>query len=154
MNTLTVIYRCSKVSKAELLNINPRTVWLSFNCDIFLFQERLSCCKQAKRSWVIPSSEFCMQILSTQQPNLIGRTSDGVMVSKLDWQTFTSEFESHKMPHSYDLVPYISKKLCILLQWNLIWATWKWKPLSFICLWKFVGWVWFGFMAYQPLKVI
>ena len=35
-------------------------------------------------------------------------TSGGVMVSK---QTFMSEFKSHWVPHSYHLVPYLSKKL-------------------------------------------
>ena len=35
----------------------------------------------------------------------------GVMVSKLDWQTYTSEFESHWVPLSYVLVPHLSKKL-------------------------------------------
>ena len=33
-----------------------------------------------------------------------------VIVSKLDLQTYTSEFESHCVPHSYGLVPYLSKK--------------------------------------------
>ena len=39
------------------------------------------------------------------------------MVSKLDWQTYTSEFESHWVPHSYGLVPHLSKKLSKLLQY-------------------------------------
>ena len=34
----------------------------------------------------------------------------GVMVSKLDLQTYTSEFESHWAPLSYGLVPHLSKK--------------------------------------------
>ena len=38
--------------------------------------------------------------------------SGGVMVSKLDKQTYTSEFESHWVPISYGLVPNLSKKLC------------------------------------------
>ena len=33
------------------------------------------------------------------------------MVSKLDEQTYTSEFESHWVPLSYGLVPHLSKKL-------------------------------------------
>ena len=33
------------------------------------------------------------------------------MVSKLDKQTYTSEFESHWVPLSYGLVPHLSKKL-------------------------------------------
>ena len=37
--------------------------------------------------------------------------SGGVMVSKLDKQTYTSEFESHWVPLSYGLVPHLSKKL-------------------------------------------
>ena len=41
---------------------------------------------------------------------LVG-TSGGVMVSKLDWQAYMSEFESHWVPLSYGLVPHLSKKL-------------------------------------------
>ena len=37
--------------------------------------------------------------------------SGSVTVSKLDLQTYTSEFESHWVPHSYGLVPHLSKKL-------------------------------------------
>ena len=33
------------------------------------------------------------------------------MVSKLDEQIFMNEFESHWVPHSHSLVPYLSKKL-------------------------------------------
>ena len=33
------------------------------------------------------------------------------MVSKLDLQTYTSEFESHWVPLSYGLVPHLTKKL-------------------------------------------
>ena len=40
---------------------------------------------------------------------------DGVMVSKLDEQSFMSEFESHWVPNSYDLVSHLSKKLSKLL---------------------------------------
>ena len=35
----------------------------------------------------------------------------GVMVSKLDLQTYTNEFESHWVPHSYGFVPHLSKML-------------------------------------------
>ena len=35
-----------------------------------------------------------------------------VTVSYLDWQTFTSEFESHCLPPLYDLLPHLSKKIC------------------------------------------
>ena len=38
-------------------------------------------------------------------------TSDVVMVCNLDKQTYTSEFESHWVSHSYGLVPHLSKKL-------------------------------------------
>ena len=37
--------------------------------------------------------------------------SGSVMVSKLDLQTYTSEFKSHCVSHSYGLVPHLSKKL-------------------------------------------
>ena len=37
--------------------------------------------------------------------------SGGVMVSKLGYQTYTSEFESHWVPLSYGLVPHLSTKL-------------------------------------------
>ena len=40
-----------------------------------------------------------------------GAPSGGVMVSKLDKQTYTSELESHWAPYFYDLVPYLSKKV-------------------------------------------
>ena len=41
--------------------------------------------------------------------------SGGVMINKLDLQTYTSEFKSHWVPHSYGLVPYLSKNLSKLL---------------------------------------
>ena len=37
--------------------------------------------------------------------------SGGVMVSMLDEQTYTSEFDSHWVPHSCGLVLHLSKKL-------------------------------------------
>ena len=37
-------------------------------------------------------------------------TSGGVMVSKQDKQTFTSEFDSHWAPHSHGLAPHLSKR--------------------------------------------
>ena len=40
----------------------------------------------------------------------VSGASGGVMVSKLDKQTYTSEFESHWVPLSYGLVPHLSKK--------------------------------------------
>ena len=42
-------------------------------------------------------------------------TSGGVTISKLDWQAYTSDFESHWAPHSFGLVPHRSKELCKLL---------------------------------------
>ena len=42
-------------------------------------------------------------------------TSGGKMVSKLDKQTFISEFESNWVLHSYCLVPHLNKKLSKLL---------------------------------------
>ena len=42
-------------------------------------------------------------------------TFGGVMVSKLDEQTYMSEFESHWMPHLFGLVPHRSKELRKLL---------------------------------------
>ena len=42
-------------------------------------------------------------------------TSGGVTVSKLDKQTYTSEFETYWVPHSFGLVPHQSKELCKLL---------------------------------------
>ena len=64
--------------------------------------------------------------------NLSQGTSGGVTVSKLDKQTYTSEFESHWAPHSFGFVPHRSKELCKLLK---------------------VTWVLFGlvFIAYQPV---
>ena len=44
--------------------------------------------------------------------------SASVLVSKLDLQTYTSEFESHWVPLSYGLVPHLSKKLCKLPRTN------------------------------------
>ena len=39
------------------------------------------------------------------------RTSSILRVSKLDWQTCKSEFESHWVPYSFGLVPHLSKTL-------------------------------------------
>ena len=39
----------------------------------------------------------------------------GIMVSKLDKQTYTSEFECHWVPLSYGPVPHVTKKLSKLL---------------------------------------
>ena len=36
--------------------------------------------------------------------------SNSVMVSKIDWQTYKSEFESRLVPYLYGLVPHLSKK--------------------------------------------
>ena len=40
------------------------------------------------------------------------------MNSKLDYKTFTSELESHWMPHSYGLVLHLSKVLSKLVLFN------------------------------------
>ena len=42
----------------------------------------------------------------------------GVMVSKMDKQAFTSELDSHWVPHSFGLVPHLSKKLSKLLPFH------------------------------------
>ena len=42
-------------------------------------------------------------------------TSGGVMICKLDKQTFTSEFESHWVLYSYRLQSHVSKVLSQLL---------------------------------------
>ena len=42
-------------------------------------------------------------------------TSGGVMVGNLVKQTYTSEFESHWVPHTNGLVPHLSKRLSKLL---------------------------------------
>ena len=42
-------------------------------------------------------------------------TSDGVMVNKLNYQTFTNEFESLLVNLLYSLVLHLSKNLCKLL---------------------------------------
>ena len=47
-------------------------------------------------------------------------TSGGVMVSKLDSQTYTSEFESHWVPHSFGLVLNRSKDLRKLLKFMTV----------------------------------
>ena len=47
----------------------------------------------------------------THMPSCGQGASGGVMVRKLDLQTYTSEFESHWVPLSYGLVPQLSKKL-------------------------------------------
>ena len=62
--------------------------------------------------------------------------SSGVMDSKLDKQTFTSEFKSHWVPPLYDLVPHLRKKLSKLLLKN-----------SFLKI-KY----WLGLMAYKPFE--
>ena len=41
----------------------------------------------------------------------MGGTSGSVMFSKVEQQTYTSEFESHWLPHSYVLGPHLSEKL-------------------------------------------
>ena len=53
--------------------------------------------------------------------------SSGVMVSKLDYQTFLNEFVSHWVPHSYGFVPHLSKIL-----WQLLWQVQQ--AISCFCL--------------------
>ena len=48
-------------------------------------------------------------------PVLVKTPPGGWMFSKLDSQTFTSEFGSHCVIYSYGLVPHLSKKLTKLL---------------------------------------
>ena len=40
------------------------------------------------------------------------KKQSSVMVSKLNLQTCKSEFVSHWVPHSFDIVPHLSKTLC------------------------------------------
>ena len=47
-----------------------------------------------------------------------GSALGSVVVNKLDQKTYANVFESHWMPHSYSLVPHLSKKLSKLL-WGL-----------------------------------
>ena len=51
------------------------------------------------------SHEFGITLLGVQG------TLGGVMVCKLDEQTFTSEFKSHWVSHLFGLVPHLSKLL-------------------------------------------
>ena len=44
-----------------------------------------------------------------------GGASVGIMVSKLVWQTYGSELESHWVAHSFGLVPHLDRKLSKLL---------------------------------------
>ena len=70
-------------------------------------------CVNATASKLTTGQTSCKSIPQSQQA-----ASDGVIVSKLDEQTYTSEFESYWVPHSYGLVPHLSKKLCKLLPSN------------------------------------
>ena len=58
--------------------------------------------------WKAPWMSSCV---SVSMSFVTAGASGGVMVSKLDKQTYTSEFESHWVPLSYGLVPHLSKKL-------------------------------------------
>ena len=57
---------------------------------------------------------------SRERSNALPYTSGGVMVSKLDSQTYTSEFESHWVPHSFGLVLNRSKDLRKLLHLSVV----------------------------------
>ena len=50
-----------------------------------------------------------MRLELTRVGLLVELASGSVMVNKVDEQTFTIEFESHWGPHSYSLVPHLSK---------------------------------------------
>ena len=47
-------------------------------------------------------------------------TLHSVMVSKIDLQTCKSEFKSHWVPHSFNLVLHLSKTLSKLLPENVV----------------------------------
>ena len=53
---------------------------------------------------------FDWNLLKEYVTNAMG-TSGGVIVSKLEEQTYTSEFKFNSVPHSFDLVPNRSKEL-------------------------------------------
>ena len=61
--------------------------------------------------------------------NLFKAPFGGVTVSKLDYQTYTSEFVSQWVPHSFGLVPHRSKELrkLILYLFMLICTSSKYK---------------------------
>ena len=63
---------------------------------------------------------------TNNHPSKVGALS-GVMVSKPDKQTLTSEFESYWVPHSSSLVPHLSKKLSKL---RPAWQDWLLMALS------------------------
>ena len=50
-------------------------------------------------------------VISKQNTLKIKDASSGVIMSELDLQTFKSEFESQRVPHSYGLEPYLSKTI-------------------------------------------
>ena len=60
------------------------------------------------------ASQFCGLIFFIDA-NYTEGAFGGVMVRKLDKETFTTEFESYWVPHSYSLLPHLSKKLRNLL---------------------------------------
>ena len=77
---------------------------------------------------------------------IIFGASGGLMVGKLNKQTYTSEFESHWVPHSYGLVAHLSKKLSKLLLYYLRVKYWIVEEIcshlnsienyKFLLLWK------------------
>ena len=69
-----------------------------------------------KFAWSYNLFFLVVQITILATARITKGTSGGVMVSKLDSQTYTSEFESHWVPHSFGLVLNRSKDLRKLLQ--------------------------------------
>ena len=47
-------------------------------------------------------------------------TLGGVIVSKLDWRVFTSEFEFNLVPDSYGLLKHVNRKIIFGLKQNYI----------------------------------
>ena len=56
-----------------------------------------------------------MHMTENQVYDLDQGTLDGVIISKLDYQTLMSEFESHWVPNSFGFVTHLSKMLSKLL---------------------------------------
>ena len=91
----------------------------------------------------------------------------GVMVSNLDLQIYTSEFESHWVPLSYGLVPHLSKKLSKLplhtYQIYMIWFGSVFYHINHCKLFKDISslykcikyiWFWFSLVWFYGLSTI
>ena len=68
-----------------------------------------------ERYYILKVNLMNYHILSVFTPFFQLGASGGVIGCKLDLQSFMSEFKSHWVPYSYDLVTHLSKKLCKLL---------------------------------------